>query len=124
LAVAAARGSAELVTLLLDRGAGIRGPDKFGGTPLFAAAKQGHVHIVRLLLDRGAPVDQRAPLNGATPLRAAVDRDDPIIADMLLAAGADSHATDEQGLAPIEHSTPGNLKLVLWRWERQRAPRP
>jgi len=124
LTVAAARGDAELVTLLLDRGAAIRGPDKFGRTPLYAAAERGRAHIVRLLLDRGAPVDQRAPLNGATPLRAAVDRDDPIIADMLLAAGADSHATDAQGHAPIEHSTAGDLKLVLWRWEMKKAPRP
>lgn len=124
LSVAAARGSAELVTLLLDRGAKLRGSDRFGRTPLYVAADRGHAHIVRLLLDRGAAVDQPASENGATPLLAAVDRHEPIIADMLLAAGADPLATDQQGRSPIEHRTTDEVKRILKRWDSKddRAP--
>jgi len=116
LSVAAAWGNAELVTLLLDRGANVRGADKFGGTPLYAAARGGHVHIVRLLLDRGAAVDLVATRDGATPLRAAIERDDPIIVDMLLAAGADPIAPNRQGNAPIEYPATAQVTRVLQRW--------
>lgn len=116
LSVAASRGNAEVVTMLLDRGANARGSDKFGGTPLYAAARKGHAHIVRLLLDRGAFVDQVAPGFDATPLRAAIERDDPVIVDMLLAAGADPIAPNRQGNAPVEYPTTDEVTRVLTRW--------
>jgi hypothetical protein len=81
LARAACRGSAEVVQILLDRGAD---PDL--GRPLFSAVqcpgfypeKRQHTEIVHLLLDRGAAVDrcderQRRPLH-FTAMRPDLDR--------------------------------------------------
>ncbi|HUG53481.1 MAG TPA: ankyrin repeat domain-containing protein, partial [Vicinamibacteria bacterium] len=55
LSFAADRGQAEMVTLLLDRGADVDAEDSFYKvTPLFWAADHSHVEVVRILLARGA----------------------------------------------------------------------
>ena len=55
LSFAADRGQAEIVTLLLDRGADVNAKDTFyKASPLLWAAQNAHVDVVRLLLARGA----------------------------------------------------------------------
>lgn len=54
LALAAARGAEDLLSLLLDRGALINAKDAAGETALDAACKGSHVGAVRLLLGRNA----------------------------------------------------------------------
>jgi hypothetical protein len=55
LSFAADRGHADIVTLLLDRGANVNAPDTFyKATPLVWAAQNEHVDAVKILLARGA----------------------------------------------------------------------
>lgn len=51
---ASCRGHADIVRLLLEKGAHIDACDQFGNTSLIQAARNGHIGIVRLLLTRGA----------------------------------------------------------------------
>jgi ankyrin repeat protein len=59
--LAAAGGHAEVVTLLLARGADANAADRAGVTPLMLAANLGHTTIVDALLALGA--DPRARAN-------------------------------------------------------------
>ena len=55
LSFAADRGQAEIVTLLLERGADVNAKDTFyGATALLWAAQNGHAEVARVLLARGA----------------------------------------------------------------------
>jgi hypothetical protein len=54
LHMAAIHGNVKNVKLLLDNGAQIDHPDRYGYTALFHAAYMGHNEVVGLLLDRGA----------------------------------------------------------------------
>jgi hypothetical protein len=55
LSFAADRGQADIVTLLLDRGADVNAKDTFyGATALSWAAQNGHAEVARALLARGA----------------------------------------------------------------------
>jgi hypothetical protein len=55
LSFAADRGHADIVTLLLDRGANVNATDTFyKATPLVWAAQNEHVAVVKVLLARGA----------------------------------------------------------------------
>ncbi len=68
------------------------------GTPLHAAVQHGRAETVRVLLDCGADANPRAD-SGQTPLHLCVD---PGIAKMLVDAGADPGATDdEHGTTPL-----------------------
>ena len=86
LASAVDRGDPQLVRLLLEAGAE---PDWYGyytwdDTPLTYAAREGHREICALLLGAGADPD--IPLG--TGLTAADVTQDPVIRDLLAAAGA------------------------------------
>jgi ankyrin repeat protein len=67
---AAQNECAEVVRLLLDRGAELEARDSGGDTALFRAASSGHEEIVDILLSRGADVRTRDTY-GATPLQEA-----------------------------------------------------
>lgn len=59
LHVASAAGHAELVRLLLNRGASLSAPSGLGGTALFQAAAAGQDRVVTVLLDAGADIQTR-----------------------------------------------------------------
>lgn len=69
--MAAIFGRAEIVELLLSRGADVNKREELCGSPLVMAASGGHVEVVRLLLDRGADPTIRNG-NRATALDTAV----------------------------------------------------
>ena len=56
---AAANGRADTVKLLLDAGADIDRPNKYGWTALMQAAMWGHTGVMELLIQAGADVDIR-----------------------------------------------------------------
>lgn len=66
LAIAAAKGRAEMVRWLLAEGFDVNEPDEFGGTALIAAAARGEVEVVKVLLKAGADIEARYNLSAAT----------------------------------------------------------
>ncbi|MFT4198828.1 MAG: ankyrin repeat domain-containing protein, partial [Pseudoxanthomonas sp.] len=97
---AAGGGHAEVVQLLLARGADPQHAAHTGATPLSAATSMRQAAIVDALLAAGADLEQRLP-GGVTVLMLACALGLPDIAARLLAAGADLHARDGQGLTPL-----------------------
>ena len=97
LSVAAAGGSAEVVALLLKRGADVNLRSKgFGKTALFGAAAFGHLEVATLLLDAGSDPNA-ADDSGERPLREAALGKHPEMVRLLLARGADPKAQNKKG---------------------------
>lgn len=67
LRFAAQFGKADLVPMLVEKGADPKKVDADGVTPLHEAAQAGHVDVVKALLDSGADANARDAL-GRTPL--------------------------------------------------------
>ncbi|KAH8669301.1 ankyrin repeat-containing domain protein, partial [Ilyonectria robusta] len=70
LHVACAKGSKEVVKILLDANADISTTDNNEWTPLHSASLNGHIEVVRLLIEKGAGVAV-ATNAGSTPLHLA-----------------------------------------------------
>jgi ankyrin repeat protein len=97
LIAAAARGRADVVTFLLDRGANIDQMVPGDENPLINASANGHLDVVRLLVSRRADVNARvwiepypwAP-NGEwrTPLSMARKHGRQAVVEFLLSVGA------------------------------------
>ena len=110
----------EIVGLLLDAGADIEADETncYGGKPLHWASEHAP-DTVALLLRRGANVNSRnlkadSQLFGMTPLiMNATQRNDCAEAtELLLAAGADIHATDATGKSALTHAVERNLTRI------------
>lgn len=99
LLLAAIRGDAKVVEMLVARGAAVDAVNRTGGTPLSAAIVFGHWECFRLLLDRGAAIDYR-DLEKKTPLHIAAEFDRTGMIEQLLERGADPAAVDARGETP------------------------
>jgi len=89
---------------LLQNGADPNARDRAGETPLMVAARLGFVDGVRLMLAVRAQVDAANP-RGETPLMIAVMNRDPVVARLLLDAGADPDRPDNvTGLSARDHA--------------------
>src|SRR5690349_15259754 len=89
MAAAKRNGNADLVRLLLEKGADVKTP---GDTTLIAAAQSGDVEIMRLLIESGANVNCISPRLGETPLMYAAASDNVEAVRLLLAKGANPNA--------------------------------
>ncbi len=91
LHLAAARGHAALVPVLVDAGASVQAVDTRGTTPLYAAAARGDLATVRALLDAGAHPDgpDGWPFMGLRPIHEAASSGSVAVVRALLDAGAD-----------------------------------
>jgi ankyrin repeat protein len=99
LMYAAAIGSVEAMTLLLDAGADVNAKNDFDATPLIWAA--GDPAKCRMLIDRGADVNARSK-QGRMPLMLAARRDDNSgLLRLMLAKGAEPDARDGRGNTPL-----------------------
>ena len=97
---AALNGHAELVDLLIDRGANVNAVATHGDTVLGYAIscceKPGSADILTKLLDNGADPNAK-PHDGWTPLILAASRDRSDLLNLLLAAGAEIDAQRPNG---------------------------
>ena len=96
---AAADADLPEVQRLVAAGHALDAFDAADRTPLHWAAEAGHLAIVECLLGLGADVNaHHAARIGETALCLAVQRNDPAIVSMLLAAGADPDLPGWMGL--------------------------
>ena len=84
-------GVADLIKLLLARGAEVDSEDDMGVTPLHQAAGSGDQTMLQPLLARGAGVNATSD-NGETPLHRAAQSGHPQAVELLLARGAEVDA--------------------------------
>ncbi|MCX6623570.1 MAG: ankyrin repeat domain-containing protein [Acidobacteria bacterium] len=112
---AAAYGSVEAVTLLLDRGAGVNIRNESDATALIWSAND-HAKA-SMLIARGADVNARTG-RGRTPLMVAATCDGcAATVQLLLSKGADPAARDSQGATALHEAAESNdletMRLLL-----------
>ncbi|KAB1201629.1 hypothetical protein CJ030_MR0G002603 [Morella rubra] len=124
LHVSAGYNRSEIVKFLLDwpgvNKAELEAKNMYGETPLHMAAKNGCSDAAQLLLAHGAYIEAKAN-NGMTPLHLAVwyslRAEDCSTVKILLEFNADCNAKDNEGMAPLNHLSPGpgseKLRLLL-----------
>ncbi|KAK6058464.1 ankyrin repeat protein, partial [Cooperia oncophora] len=115
LTLACSNGHAQMVDVLVCRGANIEHRDKKGFTPLILAATGGHRDVVELLLNNGAQIEAQSERKGTalsfehrnvsdyTPLSLAASGGYVEIVNMLLNAGAEinSRTGSKLGISPL-----------------------
>ncbi|CAH0054474.1 unnamed protein product [Clonostachys solani] len=113
-------GAEEIVDLLLKRGASTSIQDNDGWTPLYAATYGEEATIMKKFLynhkgDKMNPKELETPSEeGYTPLLAAIERRCANIVSLLLEAGANCNAEDNQGRRALHHATAeGDESIVL-----------
>jgi len=89
LYAAAAGGSAEIVSFLLEKKYDPSMADRFGWTPLHYAARDGRVDAIRILLEKGAPLNVRTVM-GQTAYNVARERKMEAVASLLSGKGAET----------------------------------
>ncbi len=91
--------SAQLVQLLVKRGADPSVADQSGSTPLHVAAWEGKPRTARALLEAGATVN--FPAGQSSPLHKAAWVGHAETVELLLKAGAEPNARDADGQTPL-----------------------
>ena len=103
LRVAADRGHAELLKVLIENGTDVHAVDCGGSTALHHAAAANHVEAIDLLVEAGADIEARDDV-GSTPLHDAANNRCRDAACALLKHGAFVDAKDEEGSTPLQHA--------------------
>jgi len=104
-------GNAEIVAMLLKRGADVEATDMYGSTALIKAIESGYTDIVTMLLKVGADVNV-TDNDGWTALIWASWRGHKESVTMLLEKGANMEVTDYQGnTALMEASEYGHTEI-------------
>ena len=102
IGLAAQNGHGNVIKVLVEFGADVEEKGKNGCPPLVTAAANNHVDCVNTLLDLGANINS-SDLNGNTALHVVAKLPNPsAIITLLLARGANSKLTNNQGYAPLQ----------------------
>ena len=102
LHLAAARGHADVVKLLIDAGADLNKGDMHNNTPLHLAAARGHADVVKLLIDAGADLSKRNMRN-KTPLQKAKKGHAEVV-KLLIDAITDPNKEDLDNQTPLHRA--------------------
>lgn len=103
LLLAVKKAHAKVIDVLLERGADVNKPTKFGYTPLMIAAELGLMKITQKLLKQGAKVNVSTNDGVKTPLLSALMKKHISVAKLLLDAGADVFAKNEFGVSAVDY---------------------
>ncbi|KAF5918037.1 hypothetical protein HPG69_019843 [Diceros bicornis minor] len=106
--------NAEIIKLLLKKGANKECQDDFGITPLFVAAQYGKLESLSILISSGANVNCQA-LDKATPLFIAAQEGHTECVELLLSSGADPnlYCNEENWHLPIHAAAQmGHTKIL------------
>eukprot|EP00698_Gefionella_okellyi_P015711 TRINITY_DN444_c0_g4_i1.p1 TRINITY_DN444_c0_g4~~TRINITY_DN444_c0_g4_i1.p1 ORF type:complete len:746 (-),score=199.63 TRINITY_DN444_c0_g4_i1:74-2311(-) len=99
LYLAASKGNAEMVRLLLDNGADRNIASSTNRTPLYAAARAGHVEVVDILtLNDKSAISVKDAVEGNTPLLIASWSGHADVVKLLLQRGSGADEQDPAGL--------------------------
>lgn len=113
LPVAIERGAVELALLLIQRGADVNRAT-YGASPLIRACESGQRPIVEALLAAGAKVNDKAPKEegggGETPLMLVAEKQDHVLVQKLLQAGADSKTLSARKYSAAFYATSAKEK--------------
>ena len=112
---AAAAGHAELVTVLVQRGAKTNTLDDGKWSPLHSAAAAGHALACSALLAAGADqsIEAGAGSSGSTALILAASKGRATVVRTLLGAGASTEAVDGSGASALHRAAgKGHLEIV------------
>lgn len=112
LAIALRQGQADMVRLLLQRGADPNGRDPENGSLRNAVRNLPDVAILRLLIDHGADLDA-ADGDGNTALNLAARDDRLELARLLLEAGADPNSRTERGYPVLGFARSDAMRTLL-----------
>ncbi|CAG5121213.1 unnamed protein product [Candidula unifasciata] len=113
LTLACAGGHAELVTLLLAKGADIEHRDKKGFTPLILAATAGHVDVVEILLDHNADIEAQSERTKDTPLSLACSGGRYEVVELLLNRGANKEHRNVSDYTPLSLAASGGYVNII-----------
>lgn len=109
---ASAKGSRDIVKLLLDAGADPSIPDNQSRTALHLACQIGNKDIIRLLWEKGAELNG-TDKEGSTPLIYAAKYGRSEVCRFLLELGADKTLTDEDGHNAFDYAASNGMRDVI-----------
>jgi len=111
LQIACSRGSKEIASLLISRGAKVNKADNFRFTPLHYACLHGYESIASLLISQGAMVN-KASNAGWTPLFAACYKGHKSIASLLISQDAKVNKADSAESTPLHAACYGGYESI------------
>ncbi|RLN40065.1 26S proteasome non-ATPase regulatory subunit 10 [Panicum miliaceum] len=99
----ASTGNAQIVEILLERGADVDLTTDGGRTALHYAASKGRLNIAEKLIAHGAKVNKKDKF-GCTPLHRAASTGNAELCEFLIEEGAEVDAVDRTGQTPLMHA--------------------
>jgi ankyrin repeat protein len=114
LMTASQAGHVDMVQVMLEARADVKGKGDDGVPVLHRAAENGHEAVVKLLLDKGAELESKDSIYGGTPLLWAAENGHEAVVKLLLDKGAELEFKDsEYGQTPLLWAAESGHKAVV-----------
>ncbi|XP_060082111.1 putative ankyrin repeat protein RF_0381 [Ylistrum balloti] len=95
------KGRETCARILINRGAAVKHPDKWGLTPLMYCMTLQYHNIAELLLQRDPSVVRCQDHKGRTALHFAIESGNVKLVELLISYGADANVQERFGLTPL-----------------------